>query len=260
MGTHRTSELSKIDAEAVNGLLGTQESLGYIVAKLSSHNHSPEQIYGLTTNTMARKAVTPIVITGGSGAWGTELEIHNGSVIESGSATKYFDLNKIAVTAVGTANRVTALEFYANTASDSVACTFQNTGDTITKAGHSLADGTRIMFTAGGGALPAELNIYTVYYVISSTAATTNTTFQVSLTLGGSAVTLGSDGSMSYFTVTQSLMTEAIVSRAATATDSLYIPMNCARTLCNKRISCRGWAAGGTNAISFFIGLHTYEG
>lgn len=232
----------------------TSGSLGYKVSEIEGHFHSAEQVYGLTSNTMARKAVTPIVVTGGNDAWGTELELHNGSVIESGSATKYFDFNKIAVTAVGTANRVTALEFYSNTLAAGIACTFQNAGDTITKNGHGLANGTKLMFSAGGGALPAELNIYTVYYVVG----TALNTFQVSLTLGGAAITLNSDGNMQYQLLTQTLISECIVSRAATATDSLYIPINCMRITCDKRISCRGWAAGGTNAISFFVALHTY--
>lgn len=58
---------------------------------------------------------------------------------------------------------------------------------------HGLVDGDRFKFKAGitpAGTLPAEFNEETNYYVIS--AATT--TFQVSLTLGGSAITFATSG------------------------------------------------------------------
>ena len=235
-------------------LTGNQPgSLGYEIAEIENHLHAPEQVYGLTANTMARKAVTPIIITGGNGAWGTELELHNGATIESGSATKYFDFHKIAITAVGTANRVTALEFYSTSRGTPIAATTQIAADTLTIAGTPPVNGTKVSLDTI--VTSTNINTYTYYYVVGAAAHT----FQLSLTVGGAAVDIQTnDGTCNFAVLTQTLITETIVSRAATSTDSLYVHMNCARTTCNKRVSCRGWAAGGTNAISFFIGLHTY--
>jgi len=242
-----------INNEAVLGLNGVANSLSYIVAEIEKHFHTAQQIYGLTANTMARKSVSPIVITGGSDAWGTELELHNGTVIESGSATKKFDMNQLYVNAVGTANRITMLEFYANTHSANVAATTQATGDTVTKNGHGLANGTKVMLNTI--VTSTGINAYTVYYVVNQA---TNT-FQLSLTLGGAAIDIGTgDGTCNYTVLTQTLITETVVSKSAVNSDALVIPIQMARQTCNTRITCRGYAGGGTNAISFFVGLHSY--
>lgn len=311
----------------------TPGGLGYEVAEIENHLHSSGQIYGLTSNTMARKSTSAIVVTGGNGAWGTELEIHNGATIESGSATKKFDLHEMYVSAVGTSNRVTILEWYYGTRdagqiacylntgdtiskrSAAVAATTQEAGDTITPTGavpandtrvvldtivtstnisndviyyvvnaaattfqistssggaavdiqtgdgtcnfsivtaHGLTDGTKIALDGAG--LPAAWNNYTTYYVVGATALT----FQVSLTLGGAAVTCASAGQLTYYVLTQTLFTEQVVSRASTTSDTFPIMMQSSRVFCNQRVWCRGWAAGGTNAISFHLGLHTY--
>lgn len=60
----------------------------------------------------------------------------------------------------------------------------------FTAAGHGLSNGTVVMFSNSGGALPAGLDAEQPYYVIN---ATTND-FQVSLTPGGAAVDITSDG------------------------------------------------------------------
>lgn len=62
--------------------------------------------------------------------------------------------------------------------------------DTITITGHGLTDGTRVQFTNSGGALPAGLSASTDYYVRD---AATNT-FKVSLTNGGTAVDITTQG------------------------------------------------------------------
>lgn len=311
----------------------TAGSLGYDISEIENHLHSSEQIYGLTSNTIARKSTSPIVVTGGNGEWGTELELHNGTVIESGAATKKFDMHEFYVTAVGTANRVTILEwYYGSRDSGQIGC-FLNTGDTISKRGvaapattqaagdtltptgavpandtrvvldtiavstnisndviyyvvnagattfqlsltsggaavdiqtgdgtcnfsivtaHGLTDGTKIALDGAG--LPAAWNNYTTYYVVGATALT----FQVSLTLGGAAVTCASAGQLTYYVLTQTLFTEQVVSRTATTNDTFPMILQSQRVACDQRVWCRGWAAGGTNAISFFLGVHTY--
>lgn len=228
-------------------------SLGHKISEIANHVHSSGQIYGLTSNTMARKSTSPIVVTGGNGAWGTELELHNGTTIESGSATKYFDLRELYVSAVGTANRITMLEFYYGTKGAGVAATTEFGADTITKNDHGLANGTKIALDTIVGS--SGINDYTTYYVVN----TAPNTFQISLTSGGGAIDITvADGTCNYSVLSQTLLTEQIISKAAVNSDALVIPLNSPRATCNQRIWCRGWAAGGTNAISFHLGLHTY--
>lgn len=63
-----------------------------------------------------------------------------------------------------------------------------DTGDLITATAHGLANSARVAFE--GATLPGGITAGTVYYVIS---AATNT-FQISITEGGAAVNLTSDG------------------------------------------------------------------
>lgn len=66
---------------------------------------------------------------------------------------------------------------------------FFNSGNTITVTGSSFANGTPVVFS--GGSLPTGMTAGTVYYVISQSGAT----FQISASVGGSAVTLSTNGS-----------------------------------------------------------------
>ena len=262
----------RLDNDESLGLSGTHDSLGYKVAEIEKHFHNSDQIFGLTTNAMARKALTPIVVTAGATpAWGTELMLTDGTIIESGNATKKFDLGRIKITVVGTANRNTILEFYTSPIGSPVACTFDFTGgtheDMVSCVGHGLTNGDKIVLKAGGGALPAELNNYTTYYVINADHANL---FCVSLTSGGAAVEFTDDGGAAFWYPintttgqqknTQTLLSECFVSRIATATDAYSVDIRTPRIPCNYRLFCRGIAATGTNAISFFIILHTYSG
>ena len=73
--------------------------------------------------------------------------------------------------------------------SDAVAVTMQDAGDTVTRVAHGLANGTEVSFATI--VTTTGVVVYTRYYVISTAA----NTFQVSLTLGGSAIALTTDGS-----------------------------------------------------------------
>lgn len=252
MAGYMTSTASMF--KTTQGLSETYDSNSYRIAEIETHLHSSGQIWGLTSNTMARKSTSPIIVTGGNGAWGTELELTTGSVIESGSSTKRFDLNQMFVTAVGTSNRVTMLEFYYGTRGTAVAATTQAAADTITKNGHGLLDGDKIALDSI--VTSTNINNYTTYYVVNKAA----NTFQVSLTLGGAAVDIQTnDGTCTYAPLTQTLFTEQVVSRVATTSDTFPIILQSRRVMCSNRLWCRGWAAGGTNAISFFLGLHVYS-
>lgn len=68
---------------------------------------------------------------------------------------------------------------------------FGNTGNTITVTGSSFANGTPVVFTSAGPALPTGMTAGTIYYVIAASGAT----FQISTTPGGSAVTLSTNSS-----------------------------------------------------------------
>ena len=246
--------IPKIDNEAVLGLLGTNNSLAYKVHEIEKHFHNAQQIYGMTANTMARLATTGFAVVGGNNAWGTELQLHNGTVVEAGSATKKFDFNTLYITAVNQANKATVLEFFSASEGAAVNCTMQNAGDTITPTGAVPADGTKIVFDSI--VTTTGINIYTVYYVVTAAALT----FQVALTSGGAAIVLGTDdGTGHYHVLTQTTLTETLVSAAAVNSDSFPYPIMAPRVTCNSRISVRAKSVtGSTVGITFFIGLHTY--
>jgi hypothetical protein len=171
-----------------------------------------------------------------------------------------FDINHIFITAVGTANRVTMLEFYKNALATALtAVAIDIDGGTaactlFTKNDHGYSDGDKIMLSSID--TTTGINVYTVYYVVNKT----DNTFELSLTLAGTGITAATnDGTCSTQKITATLIAEAVTSQASTESDTHETTIQMERQLCNSRISCRGWAAGGTNAISFFLGVHTYS-
>jgi len=245
----------KIDGAAVSGLAGVADSLAYKVHEIEKHFHSAEEVYGLSAanGVLTRKATTPIITPCGSGAWGNEQYL-GGAFPEGGSNLKV-DLNKLYVTAVGTANRVSILEFYTGDIGTQVtSVTLTDAGDLFTKVGHGLTDGMRIVLNTI--ATTTGVNAYTVYYVVG----VSGNNFQVSLTSGGSAVTLGGgNGTCNFHPITNpTLLTETVVSKAAVTSDNICIPINCPRFAVTKAMWTRGWAAAGTNDVSYFISAHKY--
>ena len=101
--------------------------------------------------------------------------------------------------------KTAANESYFATASVSLDCslvdsttidtvTFVNTSNLITVSGTAApADGTAIQFTNSGGALPAEIDASTRYYVINSGTPSADD-FQISTSVGGSALAFTDDG------------------------------------------------------------------
>ncbi len=81
-------------------------------------------------------------------------------------------------------------------------CTFDNAANTITTRlvdnttayNHGLVNGNQVKFKTGG-TLPPEILLDTIYYVISATA----TTFQISLTLGGSLIDFTTNGTGTHY-------------------------------------------------------------
>lgn len=70
--------------------------------------------------------------------------------------------------------------------------------DAFNATGHGLVDGAKVAFCiAPGVTLPTGITAWTSYYVVNAT----ENTFQVSLTEGGAAVNLTTDGGGRYITV-----------------------------------------------------------
>jgi len=258
MAIQVVSQLPNLDSRVSLGLAATLGSAGYELEVLDKHVHTVQQCYGASSNNFSRGSTAAFTINAGSGAYAEEIQLHDGTVIESGSTTKYFDMNTIYAYSITTANRLMFLEFYYGSRNTGVTCTFTNATERINKVGHGLVNTTKVMFSNSGGALPTGLNNYTTYYVVNKN----NDDFQVSLTSGGAAVTFSDDGSGTnqYHTLTQTLLTETYIGFASTSADSTPFVLRAPRTTCNNRVWVRAKAEGGTNTITCLFGLHTYEG
>lgn len=111
---------------------------------------------------------------------------------------------------------------------------FGNSGNTITVTGSSFANGTPVVFTSSGPALPTGMTAGTIYYVINQSGAT----FQISATIGGSAVTL-STNSVGFCATTTSWNPSILALRTATGT---LFSVNISNSTGNLFISGRGVA------------------
>jgi len=80
----------------------------------------------------------------------------------------------------------------ANWRTPDIACTFQHSGNTVTKSGHGLGGNDKVMFS--GVSLPASVDPLVTYYVQNPQA----NTFQVALTENGDIVQFAGDGSGYY--------------------------------------------------------------
>lgn len=73
--------------------------------------------------------------------------------------------------------------------------TTTNATNVIDIVAHNYSDGDVVTLSNSGGALPSGYSALTNYYVVNSTADT----FQLSLTSGGSAVTISGDGTGNHY-------------------------------------------------------------
>lgn len=124
--------------------------------------------------------------------------------------------------------------------STAVAVTFQDTGDTVTLNAHGLVNGNIVSFPSI--TTTTGITINTPYYVVGST---TNT-FQVSLTLGGSAISLTTDGTgtVAYGSYIQSIITNTsyTVDKPASATGTVTLTN---RILDTSIATLKGWTVTG---------------
>ncbi len=72
---------------------------------------------------------------------------------------------------------------------DDIACTFQDTGDTVTLTAHGWVNGQIVALSSITST--TGISTYTSYYIVGKTADT----FQLATTIGGSAIALTTDGS-----------------------------------------------------------------
>lgn len=231
-------------------------SLGYEVEVIENHLHSPNKCLGYSAAAPAAGGANSVVafaLTGGNGAFGTEIQVHDGTVIESGSTTKKFDIGKINIPTVGTANRNTLFEIHYGSVGTAVPATITDVGDVFTKVAHGLLNGQQVMLDTI--VTTTGIDTVTAYYIINKT----NDTFQLSLTSGGAAVVVTTNGTCNYKLITKSLLATGYVCSATTTPQQLEVPFQCFRITCNNRLWIRAWSAGGTNALGVLFNYHTYS-
>jgi surface protein len=125
------------------------------------------------------------------------------------------------VTQANTTGLVAGQEISGAGVSTAVAVTFQDTGDTVTRTAHGLANDTPISFATI--VTTTGITTWTTYYVVNATADT----FQVADTVGGAARALTTDGSgtavypTTIVSVTANTSIELSVPASATASVTL---------------------------------------
>ena len=121
-----------------------------------------------------------------------------------------------------------------------IAVTMQGTGDTVTLTSHGLSNNDEVSFATIVTTTGITINV--IYYVISSAA----NTFQLSLTVGGAAIDLVTDGSgtIRYRAVINTINTNTsvVLSRPATSTNTSTKPFH---TLAFGTALLRGWTVTG---------------
>jgi hypothetical protein len=135
-------------------------------------------------------------LTGGSYARQTIAFAVAAAGTASNSAQEEWDLTGVTagdVTHIGLFDAVSAGNFLWSVplGGDSDTFTAADTGDLFTSYGHGRSTNDRVeLGTAPGSALPTGVSEDTVYWIIGAAADT----FQLSLTMGGGAIALTSDG------------------------------------------------------------------
>lgn len=112
--TDISTETDKIDSAATDGLTGTEDSLAYRIHEAERHLHSYERWFGLATAPNGEihradsindgTAVAPFVPDAGNDTWGSWVQILGSSDTPVLSGSACFDLHRIQVVAVESAN------------------------------------------------------------------------------------------------------------------------------------------------------------
>lgn len=147
----------------------------------------------------------------------------SGGVATNSAQEEFTDMPAVTITHAGLWDAVTAGNFEAaiplGPANRGFA-TAQATGDVFTSPGHGLANDDRVQLRASvDGNIPTGANETTLYHVVGVTADT----FQISLTQGGAAVTLTSDGDVIFIQVTPRIVNGGDTVRFAAGQVSLQL-------------------------------------
>jgi hypothetical protein len=157
---------------SVVDLLNIRTTISFSGCKLSK-----AEIEKICTNLVAGIASRTLTLTNN---YGLDRVSRAGYNTTAGSAT---------VTQTNTANLETGMLVTGTNISGNRAVTFQDTGNTVTRTAHGLANGNVVSFTTITSTTGIVTN--TPYFVVNATA----NTFQVADTEGGAAKTLTTNGS-----------------------------------------------------------------
>ena len=97
--------IDKIDGAAVDGLTGTDHSLGYIAEEIEHHLHGYERWYGVALVPVGQThvadrigtAVAPLVIDAGNNAWGAWTQILGSDDTPADAGMTKWDFHRIFV-------------------------------------------------------------------------------------------------------------------------------------------------------------------
>lgn len=195
---------------------------------LSSLSLAATELQHIFSNLKNNTAAT-ITITGN---WGADTAVSKTSCGTTAGST--------VITQSNTSSLAVGMLVLGTGISDAVAVTFQDSGDTVTLNAHGLVDGNIVSFPSI--TTTTGITQKTPYYVVGATA----NTFQVSLTLGGSAIALTNNGSgtVSYASYIQSIITNTsfTVDKPASATGTVTLTN---RILDTSVATLKGWTVTG---------------
>jgi len=224
------------------------------VVELAKHVHSSNYVYGLNAVApiiLTRPSTIPIRVTGGTDVFGTSILLDKGD----GAINQLkYDVGKIQVMAVETANVPTIIRFYSATAGGAVAYTMKADDEIVTAAGHGVVNGDRIIFDTIVGGYTHGVTPSIVYFVREMSG----NTFKVELTSGGGVVAIDADLSGNIKKLTTTFNTEVIVSMAATNADSGPATFPAPRILSASMLYCEARSHGASKWVDFFLDVHTY--
>lgn len=227
------------------------------ILNVSSMSNSEAYSFGLASGLMSEGSTTPIVVTGGNAAFGTQVLLYKGGGLPD--SKNYAHFRGLNVTAVTAANKNSLLKFFLGSLGSAVAYTMEADDEIVTAAGHGLADGNMVIFDTMS---PDETHGVTksiVYFVRDMSGST----FKVALTSGGAAVTIDADlsGNIRKITALTGDVGELVVSRAATTCDSNLDPLVASQRAGGSDVifAAAKSESGSTVGISFFLGASCYS-
>lgn len=164
----------------------------------ASHQLSRTALNEVIDNLGTAATTQTLTITSNPGATVNPIYSRS-STTTSGSTT---------ISIADTSNFIIGTQVTGTGISDARSVTLQDTGDTVTLAGHGLANGKLISFATI--VTTTGIAVYTPYYVINATTDT----FQLSLTNGGAAIALTTDGTGTI--LYQTLITNIVANTSVT--------------------------------------------